>query len=73
MKRPLLHILQPRPSDVSHETFWSATPLCALLNFEALFQLSASGVNIVTTGVTNRGLDATGLKTTLKILNLMNR
>ena len=41
--------------------------------FEALFQLSASGVNIVTTGVTNRGLDATGLKTTLKILNLMNR
>lgn len=59
--------------DVSHETFWGATPLCVLLNFEALLQLSASGVNIVTTGVTNRGLDATGLKTTLKILNLMNR
>ena len=73
MKRPRLHILQPGPFDVSHETFWSKTPLCVLLNFEALFQLSASGVNIVTTGVTNRGLDATGLKTTLKILNLMNR
>ena len=49
MKRPLLQILQQGPSDVSHETFWSATPLCVLLNFEALFQLSASGVNIVTT------------------------
>ena len=59
--------------DVSHETYWGATPLCVLLNFEALLQLSTSGVNIVTTGVTNRGLDATGLKTTLKILNLMNR
>ena len=73
MKRPRLHILQPGSFDVSHETFWGATPLCVLLNFEALLQLSASGVNIVTTGVTNRGLDATGLKTTLKILNLMNR
>ena len=73
MKRPRLHILQPGPFDVSHETFWSATPLCVLLNFKVLFQLSASGVNIVTTGVTNRGLDAMGLKTTLKILNLMNR
>ena len=69
MKRPRLHILQPGSFDVSHETFWGATPLCVLLNFEALLQLSASGVNIVTTGVTNRGLDATGLKTTLKILN----
>lgn len=73
MKRPRLHILQPGSFDVSHETFWGATPLCVLLNFKALLQLSASGVNIVTTGVTNRGLDATGLKTTLKILNLMNR
>ena len=73
MKRPRLHILQPGSFDVSHETFWDATPLCVLLNFEALLQLSASGVNIVTTGVTNRGLDATGLKTPLKILNLMNR
>ena len=26
MKRPLLHILQQGPSDVSHETFWSALP-----------------------------------------------
>ena len=69
MKRPRLHILQPGSFDVSHETFWGATPLCVLLNFEALLQLSASGVNIVTTGVTNRGLDATGVKTTLKILN----
>lgn len=73
MKQPRLHILQPGSFDVSHETFWGATPLCVLLNFEALLQLSASGVNIVTTGVANRGLDATGLKTTLKILNLMNR
>ena len=73
MKRPRLHILQPGSFDVSHETFWGATPLCVLMNFESLLQLSASGVNIVTTGVTNRGLDATGLKTTLKILNLMNR
>ena len=73
MKQSRLHILQPGLFDVSHETFWGATPLCVLLNFEALLQLSAGGVNIVTTGVTNRGLDATGLKTTLKILNLMNR
>ena len=73
MKRPRLHILQPGSFDVSHETFWGATPLCFFLNFEALLQLSASGVNIVTTGVTNRCLDATGLKATLKILNLMNR
>lgn len=73
MKRPRLHILQPGSFDVSHETLWGATPLCVFLNFKALLQLSASGVNIVTTGVTNRGLDATGLKTTLKILNLMNR
>lgn len=49
MKRPRLHILQPGSFDVSHETFWGATPLCVLLNFEALLQLSASGVNIVTT------------------------
>ena len=73
MKQSRLHILQPGLFDVSHETFWGATPLCVLLNFEALLQLSAGGVNIVTTGVTNRGLDAAGLKTTLKILNLMNR
>ena len=73
MKRPRLHILQPGSFDVSHETFWGATPLCVFLNFKALLQLSAGGVNIVTTGVTNRGLNATGLKTTLKILNLMNR
>ena len=73
MKRPRLHILQSGPFDVSHETFWRVTPLCVLLNFEVLLQLSASGVNIVTTGVTNRGLYATGLKTTLKILNLVNR
>lgn len=37
MKRPLLHILQQGPFDVSHETLWSATPLCVLLNFETLF------------------------------------
>lgn len=73
MKQPRLHYLQPGLSDVSHETFWGATPLCVLLNFEALLQLSTSGVNIIATGVTNRGLNAAGFKTTLKILNLMNR
>ena len=26
MKRPLLHILQQGPFDVSHETFWGVTP-----------------------------------------------
>lgn len=73
MKRPLLHILQQGPSDVSHETFWSATPLCALLNFEALLQLTAGGINIIAARITDRGLDATRLKAALKILNLMNR
>lgn len=71
MKRPLLHILQQGPSDVSHETFWSAT-LCALLNFEALLQLTAGGINIIAARITDRGLDATRLKAALKILNLMN-
>ena len=70
MKRPRLHILQPGSFDISHETFWGATPPMRFLNFKALLQLSAGGVNIVTTGVTNRGLNATGLKTTLKISTL---
>lgn len=49
MKWPRLHILQPGPFDVSHETFWSATPLCVLLNLEALLQLTARGVNVIAT------------------------
>lgn len=73
MKQPRLHYLQPGLFDVSHETFWGATPLCVLLNFEALLQLSAGGVNIIAARITDRGLDATRLKAALKILDLMNR
>ena len=73
MKRPRCISCNRGRSMFHMKRFWGATPLCVLLNFEALLQLSASGVNIVTTGVTNRCLDATGLKATLKILNLMNR
>lgn len=49
MKRPRLHILQPGSFDVSHETFWGATPLRVLLNFESLLQLTAGSVNVVAT------------------------
>ena len=50
---------------------WS--PLRVLLNLEALLELAASSVDIVAARVTDRGLNATGLKTTLKVFNLMNR
>lgn len=73
MKQPRLYYQQPGLFDVSHETFWGATPLCVFLNFEALLQLSAGGVNIIAARITDRGLDATRLKAALKILNLMNR
>ena len=73
MKRPRLHILQPGSFDVSHETFWGATPLCVLLDLETLLQLTASGINIIAARITDRGLDATRLKAALKILDLMNR
>ena len=66
-------IKQPGLFDVSHETFWGATPLRVLLNLEALLELAASSVDIVAARVTDRGLNATGLKTTLKVFNLMNR
>ena len=73
MKQPWLHYLQPGLSDVSHETFWGATPLCVLLDLETLLQLTAGGINIIAARITDRGLDATRLKAALKILNLMNR
>lgn len=49
------------------------SPLHALLNLEALFELAASGVDIVASRVADRGLNTTGLKTTLKVFNLMDR
>lgn len=65
-------IKQPGLFDVSHERLgWS--PLRVLLNLEALLELAASSVDIVAARVTDRGLNATGLKTTLKVFNLMNR
>ena len=67
------HYLQPEPFDVSHETFGDESSLCVLLNLEALLQLTAGRVDVVATGIADRGLDAAGLKTTLKIFDLMNR
>ena len=49
------------------------TPLCVLLDLEALLQLTAGGINIIAARIADRGLDATRLKAALKILNLMNR
>ena len=49
------------------------SPLCVLLNLEALLQLTTSGIDVVATGIADRGLDAAGLKATLKIFNLVNR
>ena len=72
MKQPRLHYLQPGLFDVSHETF-GLTPLRVLLNLEALLELAAGSINIIASRIANRGLDATGLKTTLEIFNLMNR
>lgn len=67
------HYLQPEPFDVSHETFGSVSPLCVLLNFEALLQLTAGGIDVVATRIADRGLDAAGLKATLEVFDLMNR
>ena len=50
---------------------WS--PLRVFLNLEALLELAASSVDIVAARVTDGGLNTTGLKTTLKVFNLMNR
>ena len=49
------------------------SPLHVLLDLEALFELAASGVDIVASRVADRGLNTTGLKTTLKVFNLMDR
>ena len=49
------------------------TPLCVLLDLEALLQLTAGGINIIAARIADRGLDATRLKAALKVLNLMNR
>lgn len=50
---------------------WS--PLRVLLDLETLLQLTAGRVDIVAAGITDRGLDASRLKTALKIFNLMDR
>lgn len=73
MKLLRSHYLQPEQFDVSHETFGSVSPLCVLLNFEALLQLTAGGIDVVATGIADRGLDAAGLKATLEVFDLMNR
>lgn len=52
---------------------WRKTPLCVLLNLEALLELAAGRVNIVASGVAYCGLDTTGLKAALKVFDLMNR
>ena len=53
--------------------YGAQTPLCVLLDLETLLQLTAGGIDIIAARITDRGLDATRLKATLKILNLMNR
>ena len=73
MKCPRSHYLRPGAFDVSHETFVGVSPLCVLLNLEALLQLTTGRVDVVAAGIADRGLDAAGLKTTLKVFDLMNR
>ena len=53
--------------------YGAQTPLCVLMDFETLLQLTAGGINIIAARITDRGLDAAGLKATLKIFDLMNR
>ena len=73
MKCPRSHYLRPGAFDVSHETFGNVSPLCVLLNLEALLQLTTGRVDVVAAGIADRGLDAAGLKTALKIFDLVNR
>ena len=72
MKQPRLQ-LSNRACSMFHMKRLGWSPLRVLLNLEALLELASSSVDIVAARVTDRGLNATGLKTTLKVFNLMNR
>ena len=62
-------------ADVSHETmiYGVLTPLCILLDFVTLLELTTGGVDIIASGIANRRLDASRGESALQVLNLMDR